>query len=181
MPAAFLSPQHVVAFWRDAGPSRWFGKDDAFDRAFTARFLDAHEAAARGELDGWAATAEGALALCILLDQFPRNAFRGTPRVYATDAKARDIALKAIEARLDREVDAPLQQFFRLPLMHSERLEDQDRCVELSAADPESARWALHHRDIIRRFGRFPHRNAVLGRESTPAEQAFLAQGGFAG
>ena len=181
MPAAFPLPQQVIAFWRAAGPSKWFGKDDAFDRDFTARFLHAHEAAARGELDAWSATAEGALALCILLDQFPRNAFRGTPRVYATDAKARDVALRAIEGGLDREFEAPLRQFFRLPLMHSERLEDLERCVELSAGDPQSQRWALHHRDIIARFGRFPHRNAVLGRANTPEEEAFLAEGGFAG
>ena len=181
MPAHLPSPGDVVAFWRDAGPDKWFRKDDAFDRAFSGRFLPAHEAAARGELDGWSASAEGALALCILLDQFPRNAFRGTPRVFATDAKARDVARAAVDAGLDRQVERPLRQFLHLPFMHSERLEDQERCVVLAGDDEESRRWALHHRDIIRRFGRFPHRNAVLGRESTPEELAFLAEGGFSG
>lgn len=181
MPALPVSPEDVVTFWRDAGPPRWFAKDDAFDREFTARFLQAHEAAARGELDDWAGSPQGALALCVLLDQLPRNAFRGTARVHATDPLARAVAAAALDAGFDREVEPALRQFFHLPFMHSERLEDQDRSVELAGDDPESLRWAMHHRDIVRRFGRFPHRNAVLGRESTPEERAFLAQGGFGG
>jgi uncharacterized protein (DUF924 family) len=182
VPAASPDPQAVLAFWREAGPSRWFRKDEAFDRDFRDRFLAAHQAAARGEFDAWAAMPDGALALCILLDQFPRNAFRGTPRMFATDAKARDIANLAIESGFDEAVDEDLRQFFYLPLMHSEDPGDQDRCVELTQGlATDSHRFAVLHRDIIRRFGRFPHRNDVLGRESTPDEVRFLAEGGFAG
>jgi uncharacterized protein (DUF924 family) len=177
-----FQPGDVVRFWRDAGPSRWFKKDDEFDRAFRDRFLPAHEAAARGDLDGWMDTAEGALALCILLDQFPRNAFRGSARMFATDPKAREIARAAVNAGFDTQVDEPLRQFFYLPFEHSESLQDQDVALELmSRLDAESRRWALLHRDIIVRFGRFPHRNAVLGRTTTPEEQRFLDDGGFSG
>ena len=174
--------QEVVAFWRDAGPPRWFKKDDAFDRAFRDRFLALHEAAARGELDGRAASAEGALALCLLLDQFPRNAFRGTARMFATDSHARRVARAAIDAGFDEQVEPGLRQFFFLPFMHSEDLADQDRSVELAPrAGPDSVKWAVLHRDIIARFGRFPHRNELLGRASTPEERKFLEEGGFSG
>lgn len=176
------SPAELLSFWREAGPSRWFRKDDAFDREFRERFLATHEAAARGELDGWAKDAQGALALCLLLDQFPRNAFRGSARMFATDAKAREVADAAIASGFDREVDADLRQFFYLPFMHSERPEDQARCVALTEGLPtDTHRYALMHRDIVARFGRFPHRNAVLGRATTPEEQRFLDEGGFAG
>ena len=174
--------QEVVAFWRDAGPPRWFKKDEAFDRAFHDRFLALHEAAARGELDGWAASAEGALALCVLLDQFPRNAFRGTARMFATDAQARRVARAAIDARFDAQVEPGLRQFLFLPFMHSEDLADQDRSVELAPrAGPDSLKWAALHREIIARFGRFPHRNDLLGRTTTPEERKFLDEGGFSG
>lgn len=176
------SPTDVVGFWREAGPGAWFRKDTAFDTAFRERFLPAHEAAARGELDEWAYTADGALALLILLDQFPRNSFRGDPRMFATDEKARAIAAAAISAGHDKEVDPPLRQFFHLPLMHSEDIADQELCVQLTQTlGEESARYARLHRDIIARFGRFPHRNAVLARESTAEERRFLDEGGFAG
>jgi len=176
------SPQDVVAFWRNAGPSKWFRKDEAFDREFRDRFLDAHEAAARGELDAWMTTAQGALALCILLDQFPRNAFRGTARMFATDAKARELARRAVASGFDNEVDEDMKQFFHLPFMHSEALADQDDSVQLaSRSSPDSLKWAVLHRDIIARFGRFPHRNPLLGRTTTPEEQKFLDEGGFGG
>ena len=172
----------VVEFWRDAGPQRWFRKDEAFDREFRERFLALHERAAAGELDGWAASAEGALALAILLDQFPRNAFRGSPRMYATDAKARQIARLALERGLDRQVPQELRNFLCLPFQHSEALPDHEFAVAQAAAlGGEAQRYALHHREIIRRFGRFPHRNALLGRPSTPEEERFIAEGGFAG
>jgi uncharacterized protein (DUF924 family) len=175
-------PEHVVAFWREAGPSRWFRKNEAFDAKFRTRFLGAHEAAMRGDLDSWAREAEGALALLILLDQFPRNAFRGTARMYESDAKARTIARAAIEAGFDRVVEPDLRNFFYLPLMHSESLADQDSAVELArGCGGEALRYALLHRNIIEKFGRFPHRNALLGRTSTPEERNFLANGGFAG
>jgi uncharacterized protein (DUF924 family) len=176
------SPPDLVQFWRDAGPTRWFRPDADFDARFRQRFLAAHEAAAAGGLESWRASPDGALALLLLLDQFPRNAFRGTPRVYATDALARAIADGAVAAGFDRDVEAGLRQFFYLPFMHSEALEDLDRCVELNRAlGGESLRWARHHRDVVARFGRFPHRNAVLGRASTPEEDRFLAEGGFSG
>lgn len=176
------SPADVVRFWRDAGPQRWFRGDARFDTEFRERFLATHEAAAAGALRSWLATAEGALALVLLLDQFPRNAFRGTPRVYATDALARQAADTALRAGFDHQVDPQLRQFFYLPFMHSEALDDLERCVALNADQGgEALRWARHHRDVVARFGRFPHRNAVLGRPSTPEEERFLAEGGFSG
>jgi uncharacterized protein (DUF924 family) len=133
-------------------------------------------------LQGWLASADGALALVLLLDQFPRNAFRGTARVYATDAKAREAAQGAIAAGHDRAVQPPLQVFFYLPFMHSENAADQERSVALVRRIGEpNLKYAIHHRDLIRRFGRFPHRNAVLGRTTTEEEQRFLDGGGFRG
>ena len=173
--APLPSAHEVAAFWRDAGPSRWFTKDEAFDAEFKARFEAAHHAAATGALDAWASEAEGALALLVLLDQFPRNAWRGSAHMFATDGKARAIARAALEAGLDRQVDDALRPFFYLPFMHSESLADQERSVALNASlDANTQRFAVLHRDIIARFGRFPHRNAVLGRASTPEEVEFL-------
>jgi uncharacterized protein (DUF924 family) len=173
----------VVDFWRSAGQSRWFAKDEEFDRNFRERFLTLHEAAARGELDTWQESATGALALLILLDQFPRNSFRGSPRMYATDARAREVADQAIRAGHDLVVDPGLRLFMYLPFGHSEELADQERSVELArrALAPVDLLHAEHHRDIVRRFGRFPHRNAILGRASRPDEVRYLAEGGFAG
>ena len=184
MPSSILlgaTRADVLAFWREAGPSRWFRKDDAFDEQFRTRFLAAHDAALRGDLDEWSGDAEGALALLILLDQFPRNAFRGTPRMFESDEKARAVAQQAVEAGFDEQTDASLRNFFYLPFMHSEQLADQDRAVELARKiGDEPLRYAILHRDIIEKFGRFPHRNAVLGRATTPQEQRFLDDGGFA-
>ena len=172
----------VVAFWREAGPERWFRKDPVFDAEFRARFLVAHEQAARGELDEWAQRAPGALALLILLDQFPRNAFRDAPRMFESDAKAREIARAAVRAGFDRACETELRNFFYLPLIHSEHLPDQDLAVELARGlGGEALRYAIIHRDIIQKFGRFPHRNAVLARSTTPDEKSFLDAGGFAG
>lgn len=171
----------LVAFWTEAGRSRWFTRDEAFDRAFRERFLALHERAAGGELDdAWGREPESALALVLLLDQFPRNSFRGSARAYATDERARRVADRALAAGHDERVPAALRFFFFLPFEHSESLEDQDRSVALHRA-VGMAEWAEQHRELIRRFGRFPHRNAVLGRESTEEEKAFLAAGGFAG
>ena len=181
-PGSRITPQHLLRFWQEAGPGRWFRSDPDFDADFCARFGAAHDAAASGQLDPWLASAEGALALVLLLDQFPRNVFRGTPRVYATDAKARAAADAAIGAGFDRCVPPDLRQFFYLPFMHSERLADLERCVALNEAlGGEPLRYAGHHRDIVARFGRFPHRNAILGRPGTPEEEQFLAEGGFSG
>lgn len=172
----------VVRFWRDAGIEHWFNKSDAFDRTFRERFLPLHEQAARGELDGWAQSGEGALALLILLDQFPRNAFRGTPRMYATDEQARQIAHQIIERGWDEQVEAGLRVFLYLPLSHAEDVQAQHLAVTLNRKIGEP--WlshALEHAEIIERFGRFPHRNALLGRDTTAQEQAFLDADGFAG
>jgi uncharacterized protein (DUF924 family) len=172
----------VVGFWKEAGPTMWFAKDPAFDRRFRERFAGAHEAAAKGELVGWERTSEGALALLLLLDQYPRNAFRDTPRMYATDAMARRVATAALDARLDLGVEPALRLFVYLPFGHSEDLADQERGVDLvrKLGEPHLTH-AVHHRDIIRRFGRFPHRNAILGREMRPEEQRYLDEGGFRG
>ena len=183
-PALATDPEaiRVVNFWINAGPALWFAKDQAFDTRFRDRFLKDHEAAVRGELRHWQSTANGALALVLLLDQFPRNAFRGTPRMYSTDALARRAARQAFAAGYDREIPIELRKFFVLPLAHSEDLADQERSVALARhMSPEDLAHAEHHCDIVRRFGRFPHRNAILGRTSTPEELEYLANGGYAG
>lgn len=180
MSAVATAPGDVVAFWRAAGPQRWFATDAAFDAEFDRRFREAHFAAARRELDDWADTPEGGLALLLLLDQFPRNAYRGTGHAYATDPLARHFAAAMVASGDDAKVARQLRMFCYLPFQHSEALEDQEHAVALMQALGD-AKWALHHRDIIRRFGRFPHRNAALGRESTADERAFLAGGGFGG
>ena len=173
----------IVSFWRQAGPDKWFEADEDFDRTIRSRFLAIHEAAARGEIAAWEETAEGALALLILLDQFPRNMFRNSARAFATDHLARAVADRALARGFDQEADTTMRPFFYLPFMHSELLADQDRCLQLYEAfgDPEQLKFAVTHRDIIAKFGRFPHRNRVLGRETTPAEREFLEGGGFAG
>jgi uncharacterized protein (DUF924 family) len=173
----------IVSFWRTAGYDKWFGKDDAFDADIRARFLPAYEAAAAGKLAEWEMTAEGALALTIVLDQFSRNMFRGDARTYAADPLARAIVKRAIARGFDMTVPEELRNFFYLPLMHSEELADQEQCVALhrQLGDPNLLKYAEHHADIVRRFGRFPHRNAILGRPTTPEEQEFLDGGGFKG
>ncbi|MBA4010343.1 MAG: DUF924 domain-containing protein [Phenylobacterium sp.] len=181
------TPKDVVGFWTAAGPEKWFAKSTKFDEAIALRFEPVHHAAARGEYDGWMASAEGSLALLILLDQFPRNLYRNSGHAFATDAKARHVARNAVASGHDRATEAGLRQFFYLPFEHSEDLADQDEAVRLftrlkdEAGDAESLRWADLHRHIIVRFGRFPHRNICLGRVSTTEELAFLADGGFAG
>ena len=177
-----LEAMAVVDFWRAAGPKLWFAKDADFDRRFREHFLSSHEAAARGDLAGWPGTAVGALALVLLLDQLPRNAFRGSPRMYATDSMARRVAHAAIEAGHDRAVDLELSLFFYLPFGHCENLADQERSVELARRlGQPNLSHAERHRDIIRRFGRFPHRNPILGRATTEEEQRYLEGGGYAG
>jgi len=176
-----ITPSDVIAFWKAAGPEKWFAKDEAFDVAFRDRFLDAHMAGARRELDGWMETAEGALALIILLDQLPRNAFRNTAHQFATDPLALSLANDAVARGHLERTEPGLRKFLLLPFEHSERLEDQDRFMALIGDDPEDRKWGEIHRDIIVRFGRFPHRNAALGRETTAGEQAFLDEGGFGG
>lgn len=178
-----VSAEEVVAFWRGAGRDRWFEANAEFDANIRDRFFATHEAAAAGRLAHWLNTPEGALALLLLLDQFPRNMFRGTPRAFATDAEARKAAQIALDRGFDRQVVPELRGFFYLPFMHSEELADQEHCLALyrASGNVEGIKYAEVHLDAIRRFGRFPHRNAVLGRPSTPEEIAYLESGGFAG
>jgi uncharacterized protein (DUF924 family) len=173
----------VVAFWRAAGADGWFRKDAAFDATIRTRFLAAMADAAAGRLAAWEATAEGAYALILLLDQFPRNVYRGDARAYAADPHALAVADRAIVRGFDRLVGDDERIFFYLPFEHSEDLADQQRAVALVRAlgDADLLKWAQLHADIIRRFGRFPHRNGLLNRVTTAEEQAFLDAGGFAG
>ena len=186
------SPADVLAFWfgREDDPgygefrSQWFQKGEAFDREVTDRFGDLYERAAAGELDAWREEAESCLALVIVLDQFPRNMFRGDARTHTTDGKALDAAKYAIERALDRELPAFGRMFLYMPFMHAENVEDQRRSVELferlaaEPGGPDVVEYAVGHREIVERFGRFPHRNAILGRETTPEEAEFLTQPG---
>ncbi|QHF47991.1 hypothetical protein PspS35_17165 [Pseudomonas sp. S35] len=176
------TPQSVIDFWKNAGPQRWFAKDDAFDTTFRDTFHTTHLQAARLELDSWQASAEGALALLILLDQYPRNAFRGTAHMFATDPLARLYAHRMVDAGLDQRIEPALRAFCYLPFEHSEEPADQQRSLALNQhLDPNTYHWAKEHAAIIERFGRFPHRNAVLARTTTDQEHAFLKAGGFAG
>ncbi|AHY46291.1 hypothetical protein RradSPS_1008 [Rubrobacter radiotolerans] len=180
----------VLDFWfgeRDAegyGEFReeWFKKDDAFDREVRRRFADLHAEAASGELDEWSREPESCLALILVLDQFSRNMFRGDPRSFATDDKALDLAKYAVSEGHDRALPPFQRTFIYMPYMHSENLEDQESCIRLFESLGEgfenNTRYAVAHRDIIARFGRFPHRNEVLGRETTPEEAEFLKQPG---
>jgi uncharacterized protein (DUF924 family) len=181
--AAKPTPADVVSFWRDAGPERWFDKDDKFDQEIRDRFLATHEAASAGKLTEWETSAQGTLALLILLDQFPRNMFRGDTRSFASDSLARSIAAGALVRGFDAQVQPDMRGFFYLPFEHSEDLVDQERAVAFykTIGDADGLKWAELHADIIRRFGRFPHRNNLLGRVSTPEEKAFLDGGGFSG
>jgi uncharacterized protein (DUF924 family) len=170
----------IVAFWREAGPATWFARNDAFDDELRARFLDEHFAAARREHETLLVNANGALALILLLDQVPRNVFRNSAHAFATDPLAREYADRAITAGFDLDVDPALRIFFYLPFEHSEAIADQDRTVALCEAlgDASYLKYAQAHRDVIRRFGRFPHRNRVLARGNTAEEQGWLDAGG---
>jgi len=182
----------LIDFWfgPPGSPTRfgqrevWFKADPAFDVQCRAQFGTLRERAAAGACADWALEAEPCLALVLLLDQFPRNLFRGTAQAFATDAKAREAARTALGGGFDRSLPASWRQFIYLPFEHSEDLADQALSVELAAAlarDPAFARaldFAQRHHAIIVRFGRFPHRNAALGRKSTPEEEAFLKEPG---
>lgn len=178
-----MTPDLVVGFWIEAGRDRWFAKDDAFDADLRRLFEAAHQTAARGGFTEWEETAEGALALLLLTDQIPRNLYRGSAHAFATDARAREIAHRAIAKGFDQSIATDLRGFFYLPLEHSEAIADQVESVALFQAlgEPDYLNYAIVHRDIIARFGRFPHRNAVMGRATTPEELEFLDEGGFAG
>lgn len=170
----------LLNFWWTAGPQAWFSSDPAFDDA-CARFKPLQTRAAAGELDDWAETAPGALALLLLLDQFPRNLFRGSAEAFATDEKALGIAERAIARGFDTAYPMPAKGFFYLPFMHAENLAAQERSLDLYrvAGEQNTYFYALIHYDAVRRFGRFPHRNPILGRPTTESEQAYLDSGGF--
>lgn len=171
----------VMEFWFDERAKRhWFDASATFDREVAGHLGEAHEQAAAGALDSWQSSAEGLLALCILLDQVPRQLYRGQARAFATDDQALAVARRALDAGFDRQLTVEQRTFLYLPFMHSERIEDQDRCVALYQASElrDKLEHAVEHADLVRRFGRFPHRNAVLGRTSTPEEEAHLAERG---
>jgi len=171
-------PTEVIAFWfAETIQPLWFAVTPDFDEALRARFLTTYRAAAAGQLTDWEATPEGALALVIALDQFPLNLFRGQAESFATEAAARAVADRAIARGFDQAMPPIQRQFLYLPFMHSETLDDQERSVRLYQQPglEDSLRFARHHRDLIARFGRFPHRNAILGRASTAEESAYLA------
>jgi uncharacterized protein (DUF924 family) len=180
---SLATPEEVLDFWFGVDPKKWYSKDDAFDAAIRERFLTTYEAGAAGRMADWEAMPESALALVIVLDQFSRNMFRGSPRTFAADALALAVAKRAVARGFDQKLQLPQRNFFYLPFMHSENLADQEICVALSRqnSDENTLKFAQLHADIIRRFGRFPHRNTLLGRSTTPAEQAFLDAGGFGG
>ncbi len=182
--------EEVLAFWfgreGDEGYGEfrkaWFERNEDFDREIINRFAGLHERAASGELDSWKEEPESSLALIIVLDQFPRNMFRGDPRSWATDGAALETSKHAVERAYDRELPAFQRSFIYMPYMHSENLEDQKRCVELFELMGESGKnnveFAVGHKDIIEKFGRFPHRNEILGRETTREEAEFLTGSG---
>ena len=173
----------IIDFWWQAGPAKWFAKDGDFDRQIVERFGGLHAKAAAGELAHWEETPHGALALVILLDQFSRNMLRDDPRAFAQDPLALEIAERAIARGFDKVLPLIDRRFFYLPHEHSEDITVQHRCCDLmrGTQDQECIHYALIHLEIISRFGRFPHRNAILGRENTPEEEAFLEAGGFSG
>jgi uncharacterized protein (DUF924 family) len=181
--ASANSAADVLAFWRAAGAAKWFKKDAAFDAEIASRFQALWRDAADGALADWEAAPEPALSLVLVLDQFPRNMFRGKAEAFTTDALARGVTERAIARGFDQKVSASERLFFYLPFEHSESLADQERAIALvsTLGDADLVRWAKIHADIIRRFGRFPHRNSVLDRASTQEEQQFLDAGGFAG
>jgi uncharacterized protein (DUF924 family) len=172
----------VLDFWfADGMAKKWFVKDDAFDRELRARFAGLYAHAAAGAMDGWMDSPQGCVALCILLDQAPRNLFRGDPRAFATDAAALAVTRHAMERGFDRALPQAQRLFLYLPFEHSEAMADQDLCVSLLEGMDEDPKWlayARQHREVVVRFGRFPHRNALLDRETTPEEARFLKQTG---
>ena len=179
-----IAPRRILDFWfKETPQSRWFVADPVFDAAVRSRFKQVWREGRAGGLADWQDDKQGALALILLFDQFPRNMFRNDIRAYSSDGLARAVADRAIARGADMGVEAALLEFLYMPLMHSEQLADQQRCVELfrKAGNTDNLQYAERHAEIIRRFGRFPHRNPVLGRATTLPERAFLDGGGFSG
>jgi len=182
----WAKPEDVLSFWLDeVGPAGWYIQSDELDEKIQSRFMETWKAASEGKLDQWMLRPDQSLALLILLDQFPRNMFRGADTAFSTDKKALAVAKKAICDGHDLKVDEPQRQFFYLPLMHSECITDQDRCVRrimtrMPKNGEQNLPFAKEHRDVIRKFGRFPYRNEALGRRTTATEQAYLQKHGYA-
>ena len=178
-----MTPRDVIDFWLAQPEEAYFVADTGFDERLRETFGIAHGKAASGELDSWGETRDGRLALILLLDQMSRNLKRGTAAMFAADPKALALAARAIELGDDDGTDASVKRWYYMPFMHSEALADQERCVELCRRPglEETLPFAITHRDIIVQFGRFPHRNELLGRTTTAEEQAFLDAGGFSG
>ena len=178
-----MTPRDVIDFWLALPEEAYFVADPGFDERLRDKFGATHGRAVSGDLDQWAETRDGRLALILLLDQMSRNLQRGTAAMFAADAKALALAAKAIAAGDDRDCEVSVKRWYYMPLMHSEALSDQDRCVELCRQPglEETLPFAITHRDIIEQFGRFPHRNGMLGRDTSSEEQAFLDAGGFSG
>lgn len=179
-----IRPRDVLDFWFKAGDGKWFVKDPEFDAEIARHFGAFVEFARKDGLGDWEATPDGALGAIIVFDQFPRNLYRGEPRTFASDAHAAEIADRAILRGFDTEMPAAARRWFYLPFMHAEDVVLQERCVMLCQRpdiDKLTLDSAIEHADIIRRFGRFPHRNAVLGRRSSEEEERFLEEGGFSG
>ena len=173
-----ITPSDIIDFWyTDAIKSQWFNATPQLDQEIRRRFEGIWQRAAAGGLDHWGESSAGSLALAIILDQFPLNMFRGGPASFSTEAKAIVVTLTALTRGLDKRLERQRRAFLYMPLMHSENMMHQELSVELftQAGLDENAVFAKHHRDIIRRFGRFPHRNAILGRHSTAEEIAYLA------
>ena len=171
-----MQPTDIIDFWRDSGPEKWFTKNPDFDNEINERFLFIFEKAAAGGLDAWSDTAEGTLALTIVLDQFSRNLFRGTAAAFATDPLARAIAGAAIDHGYEEDLGDAELQFLYMPFMHSENLDDQKRSLAFFEGT-DAYRYASNHHDLIARFGRFPHRNKALGRDTLPEEEAAVQKG----
>ncbi len=173
----------ILDFWfKDTKPQQWFQTNEEFDTLIKERFFDVYDKAAMGILDDWRTDSDGALALCLLLDQFPRNMFRETPKAFTTDNKALVVAKYAISKGLDQVLSPEKKPFIYLPFEHSENLNDQRRAVELfekiKDVRPLQYEYAVKHLKVIEEYGRFPHRNRILGRENTPEEESYLAQPG---
>ena len=181
MADTLTSADALLDFWfRELTPAQWFRKDDALDAHIHERFRDTHREAAAGELWQWRGSAAGRLAEILVLDQFSRNLYRDRPQAFAQDATALVLAQEAVAQGADRELDVTQRVFLYMPYMHSESLKVHDEALRLfdQPGMEESLRFEHRHRDILLRFGRYPHRNAILGRDSTPEEEAFLAQPG---
>jgi len=178
-----MTPGNIVSFWMEAGPTRWFTRDAAFDGALAVRFGAALKEARLGAFDHWGETPEGALGLIILLDQVSRNIHRASPLAFAADARALALAKKCVARGFHQKLPPPRAMWLLMPFEHAEDLDAQRRCLALFATMgmPEMVYYAQVHLDIIAKFGRFPHRNPILGRKSSPQELAFLKAGGFAG